>query len=352
MTHPYKSLPRKSFWKTGVAQPGPHGISDLYQPRFKIDRDTAIMTAGSCFARNIARALKARGCRWLETETAPPGLSPASAARLGYGLFSCRTGNIYSAAALRQWIDWAFGTAPPATETWIDDKTERAYDPFRPEIEPGGFEDAHEVTRLRAVTLQALKQAVSKADVFIFTLGLTEAWHNTTTGHVYPACPGTVAGRFDADHHRMINADYPSVHADMMSVVKTLTGVNPKLQIVLTVSPIPLTATAEPDAHVLAATTYSKSVLRAVAGALAQSQPNVSYFPSYEVFSAPVFRGMFFDPTLSKAEPAGVNFAMAMFFGAHGFTDGPVAEVGTKADPQMPSEAKCPDYILEYYAPK
>ena len=39
----------------------------------------------------------------------------------------------------------------------------------------------------------------------------------------------------------------------------------PKLRILLTVSPVPLTATAGDD-HVLLATTYSKSVLRAGRG--------------------------------------------------------------------------------------
>ena len=56
--------------------------------------------------------------------------------------------------------------------------------------------------------------------------------------------------------------------------------------ILLTVSPVPLTATAS-GSHVLVSSTYSKSVLRAVAGDLCSECKHIDYFPSYEIITNP-----------------------------------------------------------------
>ena len=71
------------------------------------------------------------------------------------------------------------------------------------------------------------------------------------------------------------------------------------------------TATA---GHVLTATTYSKSVLRAVAGMVAEEKNFVDYFPSYEIITHPVFRGMFFAPNMRNVVPEGVETVMRHFF--------------------------------------
>ena len=58
------------------------------------------------------------------------------------------------------------------------------------------------------------------------------------------------------------------------------------LRVVLTVSPVPLTATAS-DRHVLVANTYSKAVLRAVAEELYLESPYIDYVPSFELVTNP-----------------------------------------------------------------
>ena len=64
----------------------------------------------------------------------------------------------------------------------------------------------------------------------------------------------------------------------------------------------------------MAATTQSKSVLRAVAGHVADRCDDVDYFPSYEIITSPVFRGAFFEPNLRSVKPKGVDFVMNSFF--------------------------------------
>ena len=78
-------------------------------------------------------------------------------------------------------------------------------------------------------------------------------------------------------------------------------------------SPVPLVATAEPDAHVLSATTYSKSVLRVAAETLRRAQPNVHYFPSYEIITGAFNRGRYFARDLRNVTEDGVRHVMRLF---------------------------------------
>ena len=97
MTHPYASLPARAFWRSGVAGRSARGVEDVWRPKFEINPATPIATFGSCFAQHIGAALRARAFNWLQTEPPPRALSPENAKAHGYDLFTCRTGNIYSA---------------------------------------------------------------------------------------------------------------------------------------------------------------------------------------------------------------------------------------------------------------
>ncbi len=84
------------------------------------------------------------------------------------------------------------------------------------------------------------------------------------------------------------------------------------LNFYLTVSPVPLTATASKE-HVLVATTYSKSILRSAAGELSLSRDDVDYFPSYELISQPPTFGKFYESNLRSVKPEGVDYVMKHF---------------------------------------
>jgi hypothetical protein len=111
--HPYTRLPARSFWRTAVAEPDAMDIGELWTPKFAIGQDAPVVTAGSCFAAHIGRALLEEGMHWYDAEPPPPGLTRAEQAARGYRRFSFRTGNIYTAAALRQWVAWALNEEKP-----------------------------------------------------------------------------------------------------------------------------------------------------------------------------------------------------------------------------------------------
>lgn len=330
MTHPYTSLPEKAFWKPAVAERSPFDIDELWQPKFAVNPESAVVTFGSCFAQHIGRALSARGYNWLITEQAPETLPADRIKDFNYEVFSCRTGNIYTASLLEQWVDWAMGNRHIPNEVWQQDS--RYIDPFRPRIEPNGFETADELMCARNYTVRRFKRAIKKADVFVFTLGLTESWFNIPGLHragkryEYPMCPGTIAGTFSDEQHKFINQPFQDILKRLRSAIDKMRKMNPALKFILTVSPVPLTATASGN-HVLTATMESKSILRAVAGQLARNHDHIDYFPSYEIINAAPFQGMFFETNKRNVTAQGVNFVMDQFFKAQTRTFGTPGEV-------------------------
>jgi surfactin synthase thioesterase subunit len=341
--NPYHSLPARSFWRSAVAEPAAAEIGDLWQPVFTLGQDDPILTAGSCFASQIGPALLNAGMNWHNAEPAPPGLTTAERAARHYGQFSFRTGNLYTAAMLRQWLTWACGDRESPAEVWS--AGDRYFDPFRPSVEPDGFPSAAAVLEARQATLAAIRSGLSRAACLIFTLGLTEAWHDARDESVYPVCPGTVRGRFEAARHVFRNATFAQVYEDLSAALDLASSLRPGLRVVLTVSPVPLTATAT-GGHALVATTYSKSVLRAVAGQLAVERQEVDYFPSYELITGSPFAARFFQPNLRTVSSEGVEFVLRHFLAAFGPQLAGRVQAGTSAPGGDPY---CDDAVLDYY---
>jgi GSCFA family len=361
MPHPYETLPEDRFWRTAVAERDALEIIGLWKPKYQIGRRTRIVTAGSCFAQHFAKALVARRYRWLDFEPGPPGLTPAQRHDYHYGTFSFRTGNIYTPRMLYQWLYWALIEAEPPEEVW--ESGGRYFDPFRPAVEPGGFASVEELRASRQETLKSIREAVTTAQVFVFTMGLTEAWQHAKTGVEYAVCPGTLAGEYDPACHVFVNHRFAALLSDMHKAMKLMFRFNRRLAILLTVSPVPLTATASAN-HVLTATSHSKSLLRAVASEMVERYPRIDYFPSYEIITHPAYRGRFYAPNLRSVLPEGVDHVMTSFFrdqaAAFGSADvsapadlpePPVAEVPYEPEFSEAEELRCEEEILAAFAP-
>jgi hypothetical protein len=315
-TTPYSNLPGKAFWRSGVAEAGIFGLADLWTSKWELPADARFYTFGSCFAQHISAALASRKMNWFNAEPAPMRTPLPMARKFNYGVFSARTGNVYTAGQLRYLVGHADGSvAVDAADIWseAEDGGGRQRDSLRPAIEPRGFANSEELLLSRAAMARAFRRAVTESDVFVFTLGLTEGWRNSRTGQPYPMCPGTLAGRFDPDLHEFDPARYPAIRADLEDAFDAMRALNPELRILLTVSPVPLTATASGD-HVLKATTYSKSTLRAVAGDFAAEAEWIESFPSYEIISGAPARAMFFEPKMRSVSLHGVNYVISHFF--------------------------------------
>ncbi|MEP5762429.1 MAG: GSCFA domain-containing protein [Litoreibacter sp.] len=333
---PYKDLPTSAFWKPAVAEADE--VSQLWFPKFEIQRNDPISTAGSCFAQNIGRSLRNNNMNWLVTEKPPKTLPRSLHAAHGYGLFSFRTGNIYSPVLLHQWVKWAFDPSSISTEVWQG--ADRFFDPFRPSVRPNGFDSLEEVIISRQATARAVRDAVLQSKVLIYTPGLTETWINTQSKEIYPACPGTVCGNFDPAVHRCVNVGFQAGKDALTRAFTLMRAHNKDIKLLLTVSPVPITATVT-GTHVLSASTYTKSVLRALVGEFTSTTPGTDYFPSYDLVSAAMLDEKYFDTNRRTITPQGVEKVMHKFFEGLGHT-GSVASTGQ-------GDIVCEDEILEYY---
>ena len=332
--HPYKSLPDKAFWRRSVAQPAMGDVDPVGTFDLRLTPDMKVATAGSCFAQHIARHLQASGFNYYIAEQGHPVLPQNVRDDHGYGLFSARYGNLYTARQLWQLIERAYGRFDPVEAPWIDaDGSVR--DPFRPTIQPGNFASVEEMLADRAQHLTRVREMFETLDVFVFTLGLTECWESRADGAVFPLCPGVEGGDFDPDQYAFRNQDVGEVLDDMNAFFARLKEINPKAQAILTVSPVPLMATAEPDAQVLAATTYSKSVLRVAAESLRKQHDYIHYFPSFEVITGAYNKGAYYADDLRNVTDAGVNHAMSLVL--------KYATQGAKTDTNPAKPAPDPD---------
>lgn len=309
--HPYLRRPAYCFWRRTVAEVPVEEVDPVVSAKFKVAKSDKVVTAGSCFAQHIARHLKASGFNFYVTETPHPFTSDLSHQRFGYGQFSARYGNVYTSRQLLQLLQRAHGLFRPKEDCWLE-KDGRVLDPFRPTIQPNGFANKLEFDRDRDQHFAAVRRAIKDMDVLVFTLGLTETWLSIDDGAAYPICPGVSGGVFDASRYRFENLSVREIISDLEQSLDLIKLYNKAAKIILTVSPVPLVATME-DQSVLAATTYSKSVLRVAADEIAKSYENVAYFPSYEIITGTYSRGNYFSSDLRTVTEEGVGHVMRLF---------------------------------------
>lgn len=308
--NPYHGLPDHQFWRRAIERPAMADVDPVVHSPIVIAPTDRVATAGSCFAQHISRTLSASGFNYFVAEAAE-GLAPEEATARNFGVFSCRYGNLYTARQLLQLFERAHGRLNPREQVW-QRADGRFVDPFRPQIEPDGHASADEVLAAQATHLAAVRRMFAELDVFVFTLGLTEAWRSVEDGMVYPLAPGVAGGSYSPQRHEFVNFTAAEVVADMLLLIDGLRQVNPRARVLLTVSPVPLMATYEPR-HVLSSTTYSKAVLRVAAQEIVGQRSDCAYFPSFEVITGNFNRGSYFEDDLRSVTAEGVAHVMRLF---------------------------------------
>lgn len=344
MENPYLNLPNNRFWKSGVVGSSSLALEGIFLPKWKINRQMKIATAGSCFAQHITSTLRHHNFNVFDYEPPPANLSEADYNNFGYELFSCRYGNIYTSKQMLQLAQESLGVRDISGDLntiWINEG--KFYDALRPNILPGGFATKQEVIDERQGHLRAVRQMLLEADLLIFTLGLTETWLDEVTLRTYPTAPGLIATP-ERDSISFHNMDYNSVYSDLLQLDALLREYREKpMRFLLTVSPVPLTGTASGQ-HILLANTYSKSTLRAVSGDLARSFENFDYFPSFEIITNPAMNSSLYEKNLRSVTASGVSCVMDHFLDSY------------EIDPVLSNfaqneDAQCEDAILEKFAP-
>ena len=187
MTHPYVGLKSHCYWNSAMTGPAPGHINPVVSPPL-IARDQKMVSLGSCFAQRLAHRIQAEGLPYLVTEPAPPAMDAKEARRKGYGVYSARYGNVYTARQALQLFDRAFGHFQPHEVAWEHGGV--LVDPYRAAVDPDGFASMDALLADQCQHLACVREVFTQADWIILTLGLTEAWYSRVDGAVFPLAPG------------------------------------------------------------------------------------------------------------------------------------------------------------------
>lgn len=309
--NPYRSKPDTCFWSKAITRKNKHDVDPVYEGSIKITDKLKVATAGSCFAQHISKRLKHSGFNYYVEEKSPNIFNDKARKELGFGVFSCRYGNIYTTRQLIQLFDQAFGRFSPEIEPWVR-KDNKYIDPLRPNVFPSGFDSQEEQKKERRYHLRSVREMFEKLDVFVFTLGLTECWRHNSSKAILPVAPGVVNCNSDLEDYSFKNFTKEEVQSDLVRFINELYRVNPAAQVILSVSPVPLAATYE-NRNVLTSTTASKSILRVVSDEVSNIFDHVHYFPSYEIITGNFNRGKYYAADLREVTPEGVDHVMRLF---------------------------------------
>jgi len=241
-----------------------------FEPTFQFAPGETIFTIGSCFARHVERELAFRG---FALPTRHLFESDQDFGAVGLDVL-----NNYGTPSIWNELSWAF-----------DDE----FDPM-PCFEPvrDNWVDMHLHASIRPTTLAVLRtrrraiaqayRSISHCRAVIITLSLAEVWFDNRHGHYLNVAPRHSILRDDPDRFdlHVLSPDESYSYLRRALLLIQHHG-SPGIKVVLTVSPVPLSATYRPI-DVMVANGYSKAVLRVAAEQAAAEFDFVDYFPSYE----------------------------------------------------------------------
>ena len=200
-------------------------------------------------------------------------------------------------------LECSFGLRKLPRIVW--QKGDRFLDPFRDGVE---FATIAEYEANYDRHIAAARAALEKAEVFIITLGLNEVWYFKMDDSVFSRSPRRIAPSF-VEYKTLSVAQNV---AELQQMLNILRANNPRVKVIVTVSPVPLHATfLHGTYHVVEANMHSKAVLRVAAQEFTERNSEVYYFSSFELvtygFQNP------WDDDQRHIKPEVVNRIMEMF---------------------------------------
>jgi hypothetical protein len=278
------------------------------RPTPLIDRSTKIVSAGSCFAIELAHSLQRDGYSYVvkegdqdeagSYEFLDAGELPSSSAAWGI---------IFNTPSFRQLVEKAFAVRKLPKIVWTQEIAGRLrfLDPFRENI---AFESLDAFEANYDAHIAAARAAFLEMDVFVVTLGLNEVWYFKADGAVFSRSPWRTAPSLVG--HKVLSVEENV--ADLVRMTEILRVYNPGVRIICTLSPVALHATFRGDEqHIVAANAHSKAVLRVAAEEYAKRCRNVFYFPAYEVVTSSTEHP--WAPDQRHVSPQAVKNVMALF---------------------------------------
>ncbi len=329
-----KANPQAVWWPNPERYPDQQldGLLPYARKLGLINKETAIGSAGSCFAWEISANLQTRGFNYIVTEPEHlPGRSDGvhtCDVKLGDPpRSSANWGILFNTPSFRQIAEKAFGERElPRLLTRVTQKLPNGQcptyyvDPYREGVI---FDSVEAYEANYPCHIEASRQALVRSEYFVVTLGLNECWEYLPDQSVISRNPQELNIRF------LLRPRVLSVEENFDNIQRFFDIVrahNPTFKLIVSVSPVPFMATWQgSDKHVVTANTHSKAVLRVAAEELARRNDGIFYFPSFEMVT--VCTANPWQPDLRHVTPKAVDRVMQLFDTI--FVSGDVAQAST-----------------------
>lgn len=268
------SATASSKWPNRANAPRLHPYAlPAISPGFKLIPGESIFTIGSCFARHIEQALRARGFGVPALGFQVPGDELWAGTVMKSGIL-----NKYTPHSMLNELRFAFGD---------EDGGDFLLPVHGDQVIDAQLHTNVAVGRGRAIerrqqVRQLYRNAVEKCRVVIVTLGLVEAWWDQRTGIYMNETPtrAILDANKDNLYFEVLSPEAVSEAVNELLVLMKHHGM-PEQRVLLTVSPVPIARSFSGD-DAITANCYSKSVLRAAAEVAKRKFDWVDYYPSYE----------------------------------------------------------------------
>ena len=288
---PLRSLPQLGLAETQIYPQGSN-FDGLLQRALvpKLDglglgRSTPVASIGTCFAEEFAFFMQARGLNYLRTE--PDALAA-----------SANWGRVYTIPNLLQIVRYSLDAGFPVA---MERSGQGYFDPLREHLRlhSGSREEAEAAIRAHRA---ASRRAFTDCEVLVITVGQNEAWIDRDSGFVWARMPPKEVlesrrATFDVrefTHRENLDA--------LDAALDHLKAANPRLRVLLTVSPVPSFASFT-DSDVVSRSFANKCLLRAVVDEVVRARPGKAYyFPSFEIV-------LCYNPTSFRADNRHVKYA-------------------------------------------
>ncbi len=283
-----KDDPTSAGWR--LAQTAPVKVRTA--PKFRLSTEDTIFTMGSCFARNVEESLIRLGIRVsLADFDFPVEYFHPNYGRLDTWIGTPMHGNMIR-SVLNKYTPLSMAIEferllrpevfPDRAKGLIQVDEYRWFDPYIKNTRMMGWEDCLNARRL----VNSASSKVREATAVFVTLGYTETWLDSETGHVLNVGPPPLLIKKWPDRFRFYNATHADVLASLEQIHDLITThIRADMKFVVTVSPVPL-GTTFTAMDVISANAYSKATLRSAVGEFCAGRDNVDYFPSYEMVTS------------------------------------------------------------------
>jgi hypothetical protein len=275
-------------WASVTSEAGDNGVgSRCFKPRlfpkFKLSKTEPAFAIGSCFAQEVQMALLGQGFGFVTNIVDSPVRDffmqqiSASEGRFWPLHFFHR----YNVPSMLQEIKRIVHDDSPLNGDALlfpDSKGQVCDFHYHHHFPLASVDQA--IARRRFIRERLLE--LQHCAVFIITLGLTEVWFDKEAGlylNITPSYP-LVSGSPDRFVFMVLSAQ--EIHDDLCELIAEVRSVAPHIKFVITVSPIPLEGTFAPT-DIVVSINHSKASLITAAREIAYSDPDIDYFPSYEM---------------------------------------------------------------------